>query len=129
MIVMVGAITGLASEGYLTLQVQECCIGGTPNTLTLPDSWFCYIRADKSPCIGRQTGFLYLTEKGYLANKNHIKAAFLKALASGIARRGATSWQDFENHAAWHFSEVRSQLSKLVNKHTKTIAQLNSFTI
>ena len=68
------AIYSLASEGIITLQIPTLYIGNLPNDIVdLPDNWFCKIKHPVRPCVGKEHGFLYLTRKGWAANKKILK--------------------------------------------------------
>lgn len=90
------SITHLASEGRITLQVPELYFNeNSPEMIDAPNEWFCYIKYDKSPCIGKQKGVLYLTEKGFNDNYDDIKSAFENALVSGQDRTNGIGWPFF----------------------------------
>ena len=101
------AITTLAAEGRRTLQVPDLVIAIPPVRLEeveyeeVPDEWFTRLKRDV-PCAGKENGFLYLSRKGYEANKERLKEAFLKAQY----KRG--TWEQFEKDAEDHFAKVET---------------------
>ena len=133
MIIPKSNIISLASDGRMTLQVPEINFVISPNTMQtgdLPDSWFCYLKSDNRPCIGKQTGYLYLTREGYLANYDDLKLAFESSLAKGHHdRTNGVGWRAFENHAKAHFADVAQKISSLIAKKQNEVLTLKSFVI
>jgi hypothetical protein len=70
-----GAITALAAEGRITLQVPELIIGLVKpvDYEEYPDAWF---ERRSSRGVPAKTGFLFLTRDGWAANREAIKAVF-----------------------------------------------------
>lgn len=115
------AIYCLASEGRITLQIPTLYIGKLPNDVVdLPDNWFCQMRYPRRPCVGREQGFLYLTKKGWDANKKDIKKAFM----ASQYKRG--TWQDFEDYVKQHFVDCRKNIKTQIAYHQTKITQLNN---
>lgn len=126
MYIFVDAITQLAGEGRLTLQVPEQDISFgyvMPTERTeVPDDWFETLRHGykiKNPptefahpefstsmrrCFGKEQGFLHLTRKGFEANKEAIKEAWLNGGRYGVPTN--QPWEDFERYAEFHFANV-----------------------
>lgn len=120
----------LAGEGRLTLQVPCIAIGGHPQLINAPDSWFCFLKSDGTPCIGKQRGFLYLTEEGYNVNYNDLKTAFEASVAKGyLDRTNGVGWPAFKQYARDHFANVRAKIAKSVAKKQKEIAELQAFVV
>jgi len=139
--IFVGSITQLSGEGRLTLQVPECCTTNlTPlPTMEVPDDWFESLKQSykiKNPptefntpsesfsmrrCFGKEQGYLHLTRKGFEANKEAIKQAWLNGGRYGHATN--RPWEDFERYAEFHFTNVelstqryrQSKLATLTN--------------
>jgi hypothetical protein len=107
-----GSITVLASEGRLTLQVPEWSIGDDSELVEYPDRWFVRLHG-RRPCVGRESGYLFLSREGWKANREILKQAFSTV-------RGA-EWSDFEQHAEKHFQEVQATADKLVAKLTRQL--------
>jgi len=87
------SITHLMEQGYLSLQVPELYIGCAPdpkNLVDVPDEYFIRNNYDK-PAVGRESGFLYLSRKGYEHFKPTIKSKW-------STMRGHT-WKEFEDYA------------------------------
>jgi len=133
MMILDNSITTLIGEVRLTLQVPEFDFvlpGAKPSKLvSRPDSWFCYLKSNNVPCIGKENGYLHLTEAGYSANKSDLKKALLNGIASKGTRGSLKNWNDFENYAISHFAEVRAKLLARINKNNANIVKLNSFTV
>lgn len=129
MLLPVGAITQLASEGYATLQVAFLDLKLTGETKTVlkdslvydvlvaeedtsasreeyPDEWFMWLKWKGSKRIPAKDGHLYLSEEGWENCKEDIEKAFKEALARGIDR--GTSWEDFERMVDKHFFQLRT---------------------
>lgn len=124
------SITQLASEGYLTLQVPCVALGTSPpQTIHAPDEWFCFLKSDCVPCVGKQKGFLYLTEKGFQDNYDDLKKAFENAIAKGRDRTGGVGWPAFVQHAKDHFANVRAKQAGLTAKKQREIAELQAFVV
>ena len=127
------SITSLAREGRLTLQVPNMIISfgpaaPGPQYINAPDEWFCFLKND-TPCVGKQQGYLYLTEKGFNDNYDDLKKAFEDAIARGYDRTNGVGWPAFVQHAADHFAEVKSRQAKLIAKKQKEIAELQAFVV
>jgi hypothetical protein len=120
--ILKGAITSLASEGRITLQIPQfdLCFGNyTPEYEEVPDEWIITLRNSGSrPAVGRESGFWFLTRVGWEANKDAIKKAF----ESANFQRG--TWKEFEEYAEEHFLEVGKALQKHVDYLQKKIDQL-----
>jgi len=126
------AITSSARGGYLSLQIPEIAVrfnGGQDEVENIPDDWVCRLKSCDRPAVGKESGFLYLTRKGYEANKPAIRAAFEQAIASGTDRTGGIGWPAFEQAAAFHFSEVERRRAKLIAELTVKLEQANSFVV
>lgn len=127
--ILKGAITALVSEGRLTLQVPAYCIGNDPECEIVPDSWFCFLQSNGTPCVGKQSGFLYLTKAGYEANKEDIKVAFEAAIARGLDRTNGVGWPAFEQYVTEHFAKVEKQRKHQAAQLQKKLNEINSFNI
>ena len=123
------SIVTLASEGRLTLQVPEWDIVNGQctriDTEIAPDEWFCRLKYYK-PVVGKQEGFLFLTEKGFEANKDKLKIAFEN---SNLRNGGKGKWHLFEEHAKDHFAKVKKAQNKLINELQNKLAQAQSFIV
>ncbi len=115
------AITTLANEGRITLQIPQLdiiadksgkmfCINSSESVdaIYMPDKWFIHLKSSKQPAFGKEKGFLFLTEAGWKANKKDIKKAF----NNSPHKRG--TWQEFEKYAETHFKKVKDSLKKRV---------------
>ncbi|SHE95795.1 hypothetical protein SAMN02745218_01132 [Desulfofundulus australicus DSM 11792] len=123
-----GAITQLASEGHVTLQVPEFSIRiiGTKTiardgmtwdvlvaekTLYGPveeyNEWFMRLKLNgrKHVPTRKDSAPLFLSEKGWKNNKGSIEEAFKGAIAKGVARG---TWEDFEAMANEHFMQLNT---------------------
>lgn len=107
--ILKGAITSLAEEGRISLQIPQYDIWigknldevGQSETEEVPDNWIVSLRTNKSPALGKEHGYYHLTEEGWKANKDKIEEAYLKAKF----KRG--NWFDFEAYAINHFKKVK----------------------
>jgi len=135
-------ITALQGKGYVTLQIPQFSIdiGPTPEPeveppepqVELPADWFNvikYVGNACRPCIGKENGFLFLTRKGYEANKERIRKAFEQAIAKGLDRTNGEGWLAFEKYAEKHFSEMEKTIEKEKNKFAKKVAELNTLKV
>ena len=108
--ILKGAITSLASEGRITLQIPQYNIGapGSPPSETeeVPDDWIVLLRSNNSPAVGKEYGFYFLTKAGWEANKDKIEDAFL----ASKWQRG--TWTDFEVYVINHFQKVKEASRK-----------------
>jgi len=132
MLMKKGVITSLASQGYLSLQVPQYDIIikeerafaqsliDAEGAEEHPDDWFVWLKNHR-PVVGRESGFLFLTKKGWKANKEKIKEAF----QASKMKRG--TWQEFEQHAEYHLTEVEEKTKKYINFLKKKIDTLNEF--
>lgn len=105
-----GAITSLASEGMITLQIPQYVIDapGSPPSETeeVPDEWIVKLRSNNTPATGKERGYYFLTRRGWEANRHKIEEAFSKAKF----KRG--TWFDFQVHVEQHFMEVKKASRK-----------------
>lgn len=123
------AITALASEGRCTLQVPDVVISLDANpplaqTEDVPDDWFVTLKYEGYklvPSVGNQGGFLFLSRKGYEANKAKLKKAFASK------RNRGNVWALFEEQAEKHFAEVEANTVKKLKKLKAQVAELERF--
>lgn len=115
-------ITHHASEGRLTLQVPNNCIGTpTSATVSVDSSHFVILKSeDGIPAVGRETGFLFFTEAGFEHYKSELEAVFDADI------RGNT-WAQFEEHAASVFAKRKKKLQKAILNAELKVQQLRSF--
>ena len=115
------AITALASEGRLTLQIPELAIG--PYSVSeASNDWF--VRASYGcPTVGRERGFLFLSRKGWAINKPKIKAAF----ESSKDQRG--TWDEFEQFATDFHKSLDAARNKKIAALRKKISDLEQVVI
>jgi len=117
-----GAITSLARQGYLTLQVpdleirigEEAKLNPKWEIEELPDAWFCrtkcYNAKGSRLVFGREQGFLYLTREGWEANREALKEAF----QSSSNKRG--DWPEFVEKAENFLRNLDSNTAAYVQK-------------
>lgn len=121
--VIKSAISMLSSEGRITLQVPNRALRlpGQPEAEyeEVPDEWLITLK-DGRPAAGKESGFLFLTRKGWDANKVKIKEVFSKAKF----QRG--TWEEFEAHAEEHFTKVKKRLDKEIKRCEQRLVQLKS---
>lgn len=129
--ILKNAITSLASEGYITLQVPVYdvmiedgrAIAYTASALKeekvmdAPDEWFISLR-NNSPTVGKEEGFTFLSRAGWKANKDEIKKAF----ESNEHPRG--TWSDFEKYAEHHFAKVKKNVTRRIKLLNSKVKQL-----
>lgn len=133
-----GALTSLLREGRLTLQIPQVVIdaGAEPTPKEdllekIPAKWVCQLKSDKTPCIGRQQGFLYLTKMGW----EHNKEALFEAFVEGYPKRhgdhlGEIDLRDMlERHVEQHFEAIEMQKNKQIDKRIQEIRELNGFNV
>lgn len=97
-----GAITQLASAGYITLQVPDSAYGDV-ELENIPAHWVWEIK-NQRPALGKERGHLHLTRAGWEANKVAIKAAFE---SSQFPR---DTWEEFERFVENEFATWRRKL-------------------
>jgi len=129
MLVNKSALTQLASEGRYTLQVPQYCIhvnpdgqavcdvSQHPDAIEIPDDYIMTCKRQGSKmrlCTGRESGFWFLSPKGYEALKNDLREAYEARVQQwneeGIAHTG--SWEQFEAVAKTFFKEVKEATLK-----------------
>lgn len=130
-----GTITSLAARGDITLQVPDAWIGSAPAMEEVPDEWFMRVKCEGKgvrPCVGKESGFLYLSRAGWEANKERIKEAF-EGYNEKMRREYPTHkwqvWADFEAHVEQHFEDMRKAVERKVKALEAQAAQLKSVTI
>ena len=116
-------------QGYITLQIPtvQISLDGTfpkEKLIDAPDEWFTTLHSGcERPACGRETGYLYFSRAGWLANKAKIKKAF----KSSPHPRG--SWADFENYETDHFEKMGKGVIKHIKRHQAKIKQLKGIVI
>ena len=110
---------------HFTIQIPQisynCTIdpAGGPPTFTeptmvdIPDDWVILLRGNR-PCVGKETGFLYFTRKGYNANLDEIKK---------IWESTGQEWAKFEEMVESHFKAVEKAANKFVLELKKKLMQ------
>jgi hypothetical protein len=133
-------ITSLASQGRLTLQIPQYIIEfqkgkaikkPTPGGLIdFSDDFFCMLKGGTStPCIGKERGFTYLTQKGFKFFYRDLETAFKKAYNNGIDRTNGVGWPEFVQHASDHFAMVKKRRKKRRQKLLKDLQDIRNFVI
>lgn len=118
-----GAITALASRSHLTLQVPTESIGEpTPETEEAPDSWFVDLKDDRPVTNNRESGFLFLSRKGWEANKEAIRLAYIGSCPGN-------DWEDMEDHAAEHFAMIERKTQRYLQLLREKIATIENVTL
>ena len=109
-----GAITHMASLGIPSLEIPEICTSKTSEIV--PDDWIERVQffPGGKPC--RYGGVLCLSERGFMANQERLKQAFLAAGNHGF------SWSYFVWKAMFHF--IRSFATR-VSTNGSTRQQAN----
>lgn len=79
----------------------------------IPDDWVIMLRGNR-PCVGKETGYLYLTKKGYAANIPQIRQ---------IWEAAGGQWSEFEKMAESHFKAVEKATMRLINELKKRVEQ------
>jgi len=144
------ALFSLMTTGYVTLQVPQFNIsfgrnGGVledgqiprspEDTMDIPNDYLYELKhcgMKSRPTIGKESGFTYITRKGYEALKPQIKEAFLSAFHAGRARVPETveteeeAWSVFEQYAETHFSEVEECIAKQLKQYQAKVSELIS---
>jgi hypothetical protein len=109
MLIIKGAITHLASRGYITTQVPNIALGNPqPDDEECPDEWFVLLHEGR-PAIGKEYGIWHLTRIGWEANKDKIKQAFEEALAEGLDRTGGRGWEVFVEQVEEEFVQRKKK--------------------
>jgi len=132
--ILKGAITSLASEGRITLQIpifdiviqednRPIAYGADQlndeRVEEIPDEWIMQLRSGQSrPVIGKEQGYSFLTKEGWEANRQKIREAFLNAKH----QRG--TWADFEDHVDEHFKQVKAATLKKIKYEQSRLNQL-----
>lgn len=120
------SIFTLPSEGRMTVQIPMFSIGGVPEIEDLPDEWFIFVK-DYSPCIGKETGFLYLSRKGYVANKDKIKEVFLEGYSKRIQSSNFDKekiWNQFDNTILEFYEKVDTKFKQKIALYRKKLQEL-----
>lgn len=126
----------LRERGYISLQIPEYDIdtrtgvsmsidnAKPEDVVDMPDDWFMYVNGEL-PVIGKQTGFLHLTRKGYEANKDRLKEALKHAIKIGYDRTDGKGWIVFEKHAEKHFADMHKAVGRKRMYFKKMLAELD----
>ena len=109
------AVTTLASQGYMTLQVPQMSISfsGAPAPVESVDDEHIievkgYGYSHKQRIVaGREYGFSYLSRKGFNHYFNDLKAVF---------RPSRGTWQDFVDNAHKTLDEIEAETRKEIAK-------------
>ena len=140
----------LIRTGYVTLQIPNITVefySPVPLTQTpppaqdiiqIPEDWINTLKYDSGymrPCIGKESGFIYFTEKGYIECKDKIKDAFLDAFRNGRSRgtnptmTEHQAWTMFDTYAQDHFKKVRLSIAKYQKKLQDQIADSSKMVV
>ncbi len=114
-------ITSTAAEGRISLQIPQTNVsfrGMVYETEEIPDEWVIKLHNRRYPTTGNETGYLFLTEAGWKANKDKIREAF----ATAKFKRG--SWNEFEQHVLDHFKRVEKSTRRRVSFLLKKVGAL-----
>jgi hypothetical protein len=114
-------IISIAAGGRISLQIPQVndrFRGVVYETEEIPDEWVIKLRLRRYPTTGSETGYLFLTEAGWKANKDKIREAFETAKF----KRG--SWNEFEQHALDHFKRVEKSTRRRVSFLLKKVRAL-----
>jgi hypothetical protein len=112
-----GAITCLAEEGRLTLQVPEISLGGYV-AQDHPDEYFIPVRYPDDIAVGKEEGFTYLSRIGY----NHYRADLQKAFNSRQTR--GSTFGGFHVEALAFLDRVKVKGNRKLKK-LNALAQAN----
>lgn len=115
-----GSIEFLAQTYPGALQLAQCHVGTTGEDEEIPDDWVYEGGYDHVPSVGKESGFTFLTPKGWLACKARIKEAF-DALAPGP--RGMT-WEEYERLVEENFAKARKSTNNKIALLTKKLDEL-----
>ena len=122
-------LTALRDEGYATLQAPEYSIGrdsngdvgvisdinsDEPTSIEVPDDWFMRIKSERL-AVGKEKGFLFISPKGYEANKADLLEAFEMGVAT-TGRNDDMSRDDFDRYAQDFFAKVKAKTEKFIAK-------------
>jgi len=123
--ILKGAITSLAEEGYITLQIPVYDVWvdqqapQRSETEDIPDDWIIYLKGgQRRPIIGKEKGFLFLSKTGWDANWKKIREAFLNC------EHPRGTWADFEDHVEIHFQEVIKSTKKKITYEENRLEEL-----
>ena len=130
-------LTYNVSTGYISLQIPELILDTDNQTLILasgtmsdvidmPDEWFMRKYGSKI-CIGKRTGVLYFSRKGYNANKDLLKTAFEEAIQRGHDRIDGKGWKLFEQKAEEFFSKLSKSVAREEKHFNKMLKELQDF--
>lgn len=121
-----GSIEALAKEGRHSIQIPEIIIGSTAGIpeIECPNDWFWRMNHLKLPC---RQGFLYLTRKGYAANRENIREAFLSACRRAGSTNMNRDWAKFEKSIDQFFADVDTAVRKKIASLRSKIAELERF--
>ena len=118
-----GAITYLASEGRITLQVPPFVIGEISRMIDYPDEWFHYVKMIRENCyrpvFGREQGYLHLTRAGWEANREALREAFESSPST-------KTWQDFERYVETYFYNMGQAIQAEIQKAQQRINELQN---
>ena len=108
------------------------CIRVNPSSLTgervrnCPDDWFIRVVPEDGRFrlvpLTSHFGYMYLSRKGYEANKKALQKAFDKANAEGQC--GHTQWSDVEVNIQKFFATVKDQSLEALRKMKVDVADL-----
>jgi hypothetical protein len=118
-----GSITHLVGRGYHTLQVSDLAIvfdGVKMETEEIPDDWIIKLHSGSHRLATKNDGyFLYLSKKGFEANKDKLKVA----LESAQHKRG--TWEEFLEYVKNHFKAVDQANKKYKQSLLQKIKEFN----
>ncbi len=95
------AITYWAKKRQMSIQIPKNCFGSSPVFIEVPDYWFMKLK-NKHLCFGEESGYLYLSPKGWIENKDRIKEVFESSKSN-------QDWSVFEETVKVFFTMVHKR--------------------
>ncbi len=109
----------IVDRGKLTFQVPYSCEGNHPK------DYFMTL-ASEALAVGKESGFLYLSPKGYEALKETLRNDFPPPLTH-LGYEVKFTFDDVEKYAAKFFKEVREKTEKKRNGLLAKLSQIDNF--
>ena len=101
-------------------QVPGICIGGGPyqDMIDVPEEWFIqtthktYFRC----CVGNESGYTWISPKGWAANKDALKKAFEANWAAAESVEGWWAWDELVGKIEGELAELKKNNKRYRDK-------------
>lgn len=138
-------LISLAARGYMSIQVPEYdlditaenghAVGVTSHVsdradvVEYPDNWFIRVANSGSIAVGKQSGHLHLSRRGWEANRDTLRLVFTAACGNGLDRTGGEGFPAFVRYAEKFFADIEKKTDRRIQKLSRELDELRNAVI